>query len=217
MPTIAIISQKGGAGKTTLALHLAAAAEQAGLVSLVIDTDPQATASTWAAWRKDAPPAVIDSAPPRLASKIEQAVKQGAGLIVIDTPPHADSAASAAVEVADLVLIPCRPSAFDLAAVQTTAKLVKLLRKPAFVVFTAGSPNAPRIYEEAAALVSEFGVPACPMIICDRAVFRHATGEGKTVLELEPDGKAAEEVRAIYKWTCEQLNKDSRKTSRRAV
>ena len=63
MPTIAIISQKGGAGKTTLALHLAAAAEESGLISLVIDTDPQATASTWAAWRKDAPPAVIDSAP----------------------------------------------------------------------------------------------------------------------------------------------------------
>jgi chromosome partitioning protein len=217
MPTVAIISQKGGAGKTTLALHLAAAAEDAGLVSLVIDTDPQATASTWAAWRKDVPPAVIDSAPPRLASKIEQAIKQGASFIVIDTPPHADSAASAAVEVADLVLIPCRPSAFDLAAVQTTAKLVRLMRKPAFVVFTAGSPNAPRIYEEAALLVSDFGVPSCPVIISDRAAFRHATGEGKTVLELEPEGKAAEEVRAIYKWTCEQLNIGYEKAGRRAA
>ena len=217
MPTVAIISQKGGAGKTTLALHLAAAAEEAGLVSLVIDTDPQATASTWAAWRKEVPPAVIDSAPPRLASKIEQAIKQGARFIVIDTPPHADSAASAAVEVADLVLIPCRPSAFDLAAVQTTAKLVKLLRKPAFVVFTAGSPNAPRVYEEAAALVSGFGVPACPIIISDRAAFRHATGEGKTVLELEPEGKAADEIHAIYKWTCEQLNMRDHVSGRRAA
>ena len=63
MPTIAIISQKGGAGKTTLALHLAAAAEDAGHTALVIDLDPQATASQWAAWRKDAPPVVIDSAP----------------------------------------------------------------------------------------------------------------------------------------------------------
>lgn len=61
MPTIAIISQKGGAGKTTLALHLAAAAQDAGAVSLIIDTDPQATASQWAAWRQDAPPEVIDS------------------------------------------------------------------------------------------------------------------------------------------------------------
>src|SRR3546814_10855396 len=123
MPTIAIISQKGGAGKTTLALHLAAAAEDSGHTALVIDVDPQATASQWAAWRQDAPPVVIDSAPPRLAAKIEQATGQGAAFIVIDTPPHADSAASAAVEAADLVLIPCRPSAFDLAAIKTTASL----------------------------------------------------------------------------------------------
>ena len=95
MPTIAIISQKGGAGKTTLALHLAAAAEDAGHTALVIDLDPQATASQWAAWRKDAPPVVIDSAPPRLAAQIEQARAQGAAFIVIATPPHADSAARA--------------------------------------------------------------------------------------------------------------------------
>src|SRR3546814_20900537 len=88
MPTIAIISQKGGAGKTTLALHLAAAAADSGHTALVIDVDPQATASQWAAWRQDAPPVVIDSAPPRLAAKIEQATGQGAALIVIDTPPH---------------------------------------------------------------------------------------------------------------------------------
>jgi chromosome partitioning protein len=164
MPTVAVISQKGGAGKTTLALHLAAAAEEDGRTALVIDLDPQATASQWAAWRKDAPPVVIDSAPPRLSSKIEQARGQGADFIVIDTPPHADSAASAAVEAADLVLIPCRPSAFDLAAVQTTASLVRMRGKPAFVIFTAGSPTAPRMYREAAQvpyrIVLEFGVAA---------------------------------------------------------
>src|SRR3546814_3143749 len=92
------------------------------------------------------------SAPPRLAAKIEQATGQGAAFIVIDTPPHADSAASAAVEAADLVLIPCRPSAFDLAAIKTTASLVKMRGKPAFVIFTAGSPTAPRMYDEAAQL-----------------------------------------------------------------
>lgn len=144
MKTIAIISQKGGAGKTTLALHLAAAAQASGKVALVIDTDPQATASQWAAWRGDAPPEVIDSPPPRLAAKVAAAREQGAELIVIDTPPHADSAARAAVEVADLVLIPCRPSAFDLSAIQTSAKLVQLLRRPAFVVFTAAIAPAHR-------------------------------------------------------------------------
>jgi chromosome partitioning protein len=197
MSTIAIISQKGGAGKTTLALHLAAAAQDAGSVSLIIDTDPQATASQWAAWRQDAPPEVIDSPPPRLAAKVAQAKAQGA---------HADSAARAAVEIADLVLIPCRPSAFDLSAIQTTAKLVQLLRKPAFVVFTAGSPNAPRMYAEASELVNSYGTPPCPVILPDRAAYRHASAEGRTVMEAEPAGKAAEEVRDLYRWTCRQLD-----------
>jgi chromosome partitioning protein len=206
MPTIAIISQKGGAGKTTVALHLAAAAQDAGRVALVIDTDPQATASQWAAWRRDAPPEVIDSPPPRLAAKVAQATGQGAEVIVIDTPPHADSAARAAVEVADLVLIPCRPSAFDLAAIQTSAKLVQLLRKPAFVVFSAGSPNAPRIYAEAGELVESYGTPACPVLLPDRAAFRHASAEGRTVMETEPAGRAAHDVRELYRWVCRQLD-----------
>ena len=206
MTTVAIISQKGGAGKTTLALHLAAAAVDDGRVALIVDTDPQATASQWAGWRKDEPPEVIDSPPPRLAAKVEQAQAQGAEFIVIDTPPHADSAARAAVETADLVLIPCRPSAFDLSAIQTTSKLVQLLRKPAFVVFTAGPPNAPRVYQEAGELVESFGTPPCPFQMSDRAAFRHASAEGRTAMELEPDGKAADEVRQLYKWTCRQVD-----------
>ncbi len=215
MPTIAIISQKGGAGKTTLALHLAAAAQGAGRTALIIDTDPQATASQWAAWRQDAPPEVIDSPPPRLAAKVAAATQQGAEVIVIDTPPHADSAARAAVEVADLVLIPCRPSAFDLSAIQTTAKLVQLLRKPAFVVFTAGSPNAPRVYQEAGELVESFGTPPCPVQIPDRAAYRHASGEGRTVMEYEPAGKAAEDIRDLYTWTCRQLGLTPPKPARK--
>lgn len=216
VPTIAIISQKGGAGKTTLAIHLAAAAEAVGRVALLIDTDPQATASTWAAWRKDQPPAVIDSAPPRLSAKIEQATQQGAQIIVIDTPPHADTAASRAVEVADLVLIPCRPSAFDLAAIQTTGRLVTMLRKPAFVVFTAGPPNAPRVYEEASEVVTGFGLVRCPVILPDRAVYRHASAEGKTAMEIDPSGRASSDIANVYKWVCEQVDVPTAKARRKA-
>ena len=205
MPTIAIISQKGGAGKTTLAVHLASAAQDAGAVALIVDTDPQATASQWASWRQDDPPEVIDSPPPRLAAKVRQAREQGAQWIVIDTPPHADSAARAAVEVADLVLIPCRPSAFDLSAIEITAKLAQLLRKPAYVVFTAGPPNAPRVYQEAGELVESYGTPPCPVQVPDRAAYRHASAEGRTVMELEPAGKAADDIRRIYEWTCLQV------------
>jgi len=143
MPTIAIVSQKGGSGKTTLTVNLAAAAEAAGQIALIIDTDPQATASQWGSWRNDRAPEVIDSAAPRIQHKVDQAKAQGATFIIIDTPPHADSVASRAVEIADIVLIPCRPSAFDLAAIRTTVSLIRLFDKPAFVVFTAGPPNAP--------------------------------------------------------------------------
>src|SRR3546814_19724463 len=96
MPTIAIISQKGGAGKTTLALHLAAAAEDSGHTALVIDLDPQAPASQWAAWRQDVPPVVIYSAPPRLAAQTAQATPQGAAFTAIDPPPHPARPASPA-------------------------------------------------------------------------------------------------------------------------
>ncbi len=216
MATVAVISQKGGAGKTTLALNLAVAAHAAGRVSLVFDTDPQATASQWAAWRQDRPPEVIDSPPPRLAAKVAAAAGQGAELIVIDTPPHADSAARAAVEIADLVLIPCRPSAFDLSAIQTTAKLVQLLRRPAFVVFTAGAPNAPRVYAEAGELVASYGTPACPVIVPDRAAYRHASAEGLSVLETEPAGRAAQDITHLYDWMCKQVGLSTRRAARKA-
>ena len=98
MTTIAIVSQKGGTGKTTLAIHLAAAAERRGEVALVIDADPQATASQWAAWREEAPPEVIDSAPPRIAAKIEQAKEAG----LVDEIGFIEEAVDRAIELAGL-------------------------------------------------------------------------------------------------------------------
>ncbi|NKJ01654.1 cellulose biosynthesis protein BcsQ [Novosphingobium sp. SG707] len=80
MTIIAIVSQKGGSGKTTLSVNFAAAAEAAGAIALIIDTDPQATASQWGAWRADKPPEVIDSAPPRIQAKVEAAKAQGVGV-----------------------------------------------------------------------------------------------------------------------------------------
>jgi chromosome partitioning protein len=191
-------------------VNLAAAAEAAGQVALIIDTDPQATASQWGAWRAAKAPEVIDSAPPRIQAKVDAAHGQGATFIVIDTPPHADSAASRAVEAADLVLIPCRPSAFDLAAIKTTISLVRLFGKPAFVVFTAGPPHAPRMYEEAFELVRGFGIEPCQHILPDRAVYRHASAAGASVVEFEPDGKAVTEIMALHMWITAHVDTSSR-------
>lgn len=210
MRTIAIISQKGGAGKTTLAVHLAVAAQQAGFETVVFDADPQATASQWSEWREthqlDAP-AVIDCASPALlAKKLRSAADLGAQVAIIDTPPHADIMANEACKVADHVIVPCKPQAFDLAAVQTTADLVKRSGKPSHVVFTGGPVRAPNTYKDATELLQDGeAVAVAPMILPMRAVLHHSTGEGRTALETEPGGKAAEEVRILWEWLAGQV------------
>lgn len=212
MRTVAVISQKGGSGKTTLAIHLAAAAGAAGYVSLVVDTDPQATACTWHAWRGDADPDVIDcAAHALLAKKLEQAAALRAEFAVIDTPPHADIMAREACRVADLLLIPCRPRAFDLDAVRTTAELAAASRKPAFLVFMAGPPRAPLVYQEAGVLVAGFGLAVAPAMLAERAAFHHSVGAGRTAPEIEPHGKAAEDVAALWAWLCRQLGLAARR------
>ena len=207
MRTIAVVSQKGGAGKTTLAVHLATEAARS-FITLIVDTDPQATASRWSEWRGGREPEVIDcGAPSLLAGKLSRAADLGAELAVIDTPPHADAMARQAASLADLILIPCRPRAFDLAAIEATAELVRSSRKPAFVVFNAGPPRAPLIYREAAELITTgFGLSLAPVALSDRAAFHHSAGAGQTAVEFDPEGKAAAELQALWGWTREQVN-----------
>jgi chromosome partitioning protein len=204
--TIAVVSQKGGAGKTTLAVNLAAEAAKS-CVSLLLDTDPQASASRWSEWRSGKDPEVIDcGAPSLLANKLGKAAELGAEVAVIDTPPHADAMARQAARLADLILIPCRPRAFDLAAIEATADLVRSTGKPAFVVFNAGPPRAPLIYREATELISNgFGLRIAPVIIPERAAFHHSAAVGRTAPEHDLHGKAAGEIRALWTWTCRQV------------
>jgi chromosome partitioning protein len=210
--TIAVISQKGGTGKTTLAIHLAAAASAAGFVAVVVDTDPQATACTWHTWRGDADPDVIDcAAHTLLPKKLQQVADLGADLAIIDTPPHADIMAREACKAADLLLIPCRPRAFDLDAVRTTAELAAASRKPAFLIFMAGPPRAPLVYQEAGQLVEQFGLRVAPVMLPERAAFHHSVGAGKTAPEIEPQSKAAEDIAALWAWVCEHVSMSARK------
>jgi chromosome partitioning protein len=218
MQTISIISQKGGAGKTTLALHLATAATAAGLVTLVVDTDPQATACKWHIWRGGHEPDVIDCASHALLSKkLEQAAKLGADLAIVDTPPHADIMAREAGKAADMILIPCRPRAFDLDAIQATGDLVRASNKLAFVIFMAGHTNSPIVYQEAEELISLFSLTVAPVMLPERAAFHHSVGQGKTAQEYEPRGKAARDVANLWTWICQQLNIPTRKHVRSAA
>ena len=204
MKTIAIISQKGGAGKTTLALHLAVAAEHAGRPAAIIDLDPQASATGWGDHRGKEKPAVVSSQAARLDQVLIAARKAGAALTIIDTSPHSENAALAAARSADLILIPCRPAILDLRAINSTIDLAKLARKPAAVVLNSVPPRG-SLGEDADQAIEVYGVEVCPIRISQRAVFVHALTAGLTAQEYEPKGKGAREIRHLYKWMCRQV------------
>ena len=202
MKIVAIISQKGGAGKTTLAVHLAAAAANAGYRTAIIDLDPQGTAASWGDRRTAQEPEVISGQAIRLPALIKAAQENGADFLILDTAPNADQTASLAARSADIVLIPCRPAAFDLEAVETTLMLAKLTAKPAYVVLNAVPPRSGGTDKEAAARLEAQGASVAPHHLTHRAAFAHGVIDGRTAQEFEPRGKAAAEIEAIYKWIC---------------
>ncbi len=202
---IAVVSQKGGSGKTTLALHLATCAAYAKQQTCVIDTDPQATAAAWGDWRGDFLPAVVTSPPARLARTIDNAAKQGMELVVIDTPPHAEAAMREAIKVANLVLIPTRPRAFDLHALEGIVDLVNYTGTPASVVLNGVPAGATRMVEDAKAAARNLGLDTCPITFGDRAAFHRSSAKGEVAGEIKPGGKAAKEVEALWKWVKKAL------------
>jgi chromosome partitioning protein len=204
MKTIAIISQKGGAGKTTLALHLAVAAEHSGSPAAVIDLDPQASATGWGDHRGEDKPAVVSAQAARLDQVLDAARDAGAAIAIIDTAPHSEHAALAAARSADLILIPCRPAILDLRAIHSTIDLAKLAQKPAAVVLNSVPPRG-SLGEDADQAIGVNEIEVCSVRIGQRAVFVHSLTEGLTALEYEPKGKGAREIRQLYKWVCRQV------------
>ncbi|MCJ2005558.1 ParA family partition ATPase [Methylobacterium sp. J-092] len=204
MRTIAIISQKGGVGKSTVAVHLAVAGTLAGYRTALVDLDPQATARKWGDKREASEPEVIGDHAERLPQLVEAARANGADLLVIDTAPNADRASLAAARAADLILIPCRPAAFDLEAIEATRDLATIAKKPAWVVLSS-APIRSAIVEEARRGLEADGSPVAPQVIHQRVAYSYAVIDGRSASEYEPDGKAAEEVTALFTWACKQV------------
>ncbi len=202
---VTVVASKGGVGKSTIATNIAVAAELASVSSCVIDLDDQATAERWGEWRGEEAPAVIGAKAATLGRTLRQVEAAGAELIVIDNPPRAHMEARESVGAANLVLIPCRPGAFDLDAIRLTAGLVSGTGKPGFVVMNAAHPSASTVFEEINGLVTGLGLQLAPVRLCDRALFRKAGGQGRGVIEIEPEGKAAEEARNLYDWIARML------------
>jgi chromosome partitioning protein len=199
MKTLAILAQKGGSGKTTLAVHIAVCAVRSKLRTALIDIDPQASAADWNESRpKDKRLDAIKATAGQLAALLRQAKGAGADLAIIDTAPHANSAAAEAAKLADLILIPCRPSRFDLKTIGTSTEIAKLAKTRAVVVINA-APRG-RLADEARIALERQGATVLEPVMQQRAAYSHAVIDGQAVHEYEPDGKAAEEIDALF--TC---------------
>lgn len=210
MFTISIISQKGGAGKTTLVLHLATAFAHAGHNAAIIDLDPQASAAKWSDRRAADTPVVISAHASRLHHEMTRIEASGGDVVVIDTAPHSDSAALEAAKCADMVLVPCRPAILDLEAISNTLDLARAVNGNVHVVMNAvaaiGNEAA-----EATEAIAAMNVPVCPAQLVNRVAFSRALISGQTAQEYEPRGKATLEVEKLHNFVCAHIHTIARK------
>lgn len=220
MKTVAVISQKGGAGKTTLALNLAVASELAGRPAAIFDLDPQASSTVWKDSREAEAPAVLSLHAVRIGHYLDMARTNGAKLVILDTAPHSQKDALDAAQAADLILIPCKPSLVDLRAISSSVKIARLADKPALAVLTQTQARG-SLTDEAAEAIKGYDIPLAHVTIGNRMAFVHAFTVGKGVLETEPASKAGQEIQELYSFiidTMENKNHGSKtKPSRRVA
>jgi chromosome partitioning protein len=200
MKVIAVLNQKGGAGKTTIATHLARAIQLDGHDVLLVDSDPQGSARDWAAVREDQPVTVVGIDRPTIERDLKNLAKKD--VVVIDGAPQAADLAVSAIKAADFVLIPVQPSPYDIWA---TADLVELVKqrieitdgrlRAAFVVSRA--IKGTKIGAEISAALEGYGLPVLDTRVIQRVVYPGTAAAGSTVLDAEPNGDAAAEIRAL--------------------
>lgn len=206
---IAVLNQKGGSGKTTIATHLARALQLDGSDVVLIDSDPQGSARDWAAVRDDQPLSVVGIDRPTIDRDLRSLGHKD--YIVIDGAPQAADLAVSAIKAAHLILIPVQPSPYDIWA---TADLVELVKqrievmdgklKAAFIVSRA--IKGTKIGEEVTEALKGYGLPILEARITQRVSYPSTAAQGKTVLDTEPEGDAAREVRALAESVKQLLN-----------
>jgi chromosome partitioning protein len=211
MHTIVLATQKGGSGKSTIAIGLALAAMKAGHIVRLIETDSQGTLSNWQSRRVYAEPIVE---PVYSAGEIESRLKSlndsGVTLTIIDTAGGVSTATTAAIRCADLCLIPARPSVADIEAAATTLNLIRSCDKPFAFVLNQTPIRGQRVSNAATVLADEepldpLGVLALPCIVM-RNDHQDALGLGLAVSEYAPTSKSADEISGLWQWVETKLN-----------
>lgn len=213
MKTVVLASQKGGAGKTTLAAHLAVAIEQAGDgPAVLIDTDPQGSLSAWWNSRAAEAPTLAPATIAELSGKLQALAAAGFAYAVVDTPPAITDSIRSVLKVADLVVIPARPSPHDLRAVGSTVDLVQDADKP-FIFAVMQAKAGSRLVAQAVAALSAHGVVA-EAIIHDRVDYASSMIDGRTVQEVDGKGRSSEEVARLWAFVKARLNESTKRRKR---
>lgn len=208
MMIISFVTQKGGSGKTTLAVNCAVAAASSAQNKkkvLIIDMDQQGSAESWYQDREADAPQLIKIGGRDLEKGIKLAAEQKFDFVLIDTPGRDEPAQAAAIRLADFCLVPCRPSPADMKATPPTVETIRRLGKTAFFVLTQTPPRSFRIREAERGL-NVLGT-VCPIPIVARAAYQDAQGAGLGVTEYEPEGKAAQEINDLWQWIQKKLEK----------
>ncbi len=204
MRVIVFASQKGGSGKTTICGHMAVQAARTGHGPVaMIDTDPQGSLAQWASERRNAEPGYIQLELANLREGLIEARKEGYRLVCVDTPPSLTREISKALSYADLVVMPTRPSPHDIRAVGVTVDLVEFHNKPMVFIINGATPRA-RITSDAAVALSQHGTVA-PSFIHNRVDYAASMIDGRTVMEVKPDGTSANEIAEVWSYLAERL------------
>ena len=200
MQVIAVLNQKGGAGKTTIATHLARALQLEGAEVLLVDSDPQGSARDWSAVREDQPVPVVGIDRPTIDRDLKSIVRKD--FVVIDGAPQAHALAVSAIKAANLVLIPVQPFPYDIWATSDLVELVKQRQEltdgalqAVFVVSRA--IKGTRIGAEATEALAGYDLPVLDARITQRVIYPGSAAAGTTVLDQDPGSDAAQEVRAL--------------------
>jgi chromosome partitioning protein len=219
MLVVALLAQKGGTGKTTLTLHFAVEALRHGARVAVVDADIQQSAAKWALRREAAEPMVVKAQPAGdtpLPQVLQLCRDDARTHVFVDTMPRVEAQALEVAKLSSFAILPTAPSPVDIEALEPTVALVSRVGVPACILLNNCRPGS-GINDQAMRVLEGYGLPVCPVQVFRRAAMADAFTDGRAVVELEPEGKAAFEVARAWKWITQQMQANATTSKRHNV